>query len=114
MVKVRKAYKELGEKLEIRRNELGKSQQEIAENAGISQPTYARYELGTVKKLVHLKAICKALALDYEKVIPQDYSIDHLPAYLKEFVSNPENQKALEQAYAKLLWSEVDKKEEEI
>jgi HTH-type transcriptional regulator / antitoxin HipB len=55
---------ELGEAVRLRREELGWSQRQLAERAGMSQPGVARFEAGgTIPTLPLLERLAQALGL---------------------------------------------------
>jgi transcriptional regulator with XRE-family HTH domain len=60
----------VGEKIRRLRVAARLSQEKVAELAGLSRPTYRRYEAGQVAKMEGLAAIAKALGVGVYELIP--------------------------------------------
>lgn len=85
----------------------------LAKMSGISRPTIARIEKDDYKRLP-TDIIEKILpfigvTMDYIKDEPKG-ELDHLPAYLRDFVLNPENMDYIECAYLKKRQRELELK----
>jgi transcriptional regulator with XRE-family HTH domain len=60
----------IGERIRTAREEAGFSQDDLAEESGVSQSTIARIELGQDPRATDLAALAKALGIDAQSLLP--------------------------------------------
>jgi|GEM_PF-2767551 Predicted transcriptional regulators len=102
----------VGERLKHLRDKKRLTQTEIADQLGISQSTYVRYEQNKIKRykedvfaqLAEILSTTSAYILGEENSDPR---LAHLPEYLHSFIYNPESSPYIAEAYLMFMGNKV-------
>ena len=102
----------VGERLKYLREKKRLTQTDIAEQLGISQSTYVRYEQNKIKRYKEdiFEKLAEILASTSAYLLGEEYydsRLAHLPAYLQEFVYNEDSSPYIADAYLAYLSNKV-------
>jgi transcriptional regulator with XRE-family HTH domain len=97
-----------GDKIKRLREGLDMTQEEAAEVAGISQPTWCRYEADRVVRInrEHIERIALVLNTTPEELLDYHNEYSHMPDYIKSFLQNPNSLPYLKKAYIEYIEKE--------